>query len=184
MLIALNKPYGVICQFSPHEKHRCLKDYIPIPNVYPAGRLDTNSEGLVLLTDDGRQQARISHPKHKLIKTYWAQLEGIPNPQQLARLQRPMNLGDFTTQPAQIRLLSANETSLLWQRQPPIRQRQTIPDFWLEIRISEGKNRQVRRMTAQAGYPCLRLIRISIGRIHLFKMNLTLGQWQVCTQHP
>lgn len=184
MLIALNKPYGVICQFSPHEKHRTLKEYVSIPNVYPAGRLDTDSEGLLLLTDDGKQQARIADPRHKLSKTYWAQLEGVPDTAKLALLQQPLDLGDFTAQPAQIRLLAPEETAQLWQRDPPIRVRQTVPDFWLQIQIREGKNRQVRRMTAKVGYPCLRLVRVGIGRINLFDLNLGLGEWRECPQLP
>ena len=183
-LIAFNKPYGVVCQFSAHDKHQSLKDFIGLPDVYPAGRLDTDSEGLLLLTDDGKQQARIADPRHKTLKTYWAQLEGTPRAEQLALLQQPMNLGDFTARPAQIRLLENSETAKLWARQPPVRFRKSVPDFWLEIRIAEGKNRQVRRMTAKAGYPCLRLVRVGIGRINLFDLQLELGQWQICGQLP
>lgn len=183
-LIAFNKPYGVVCQFSAHDKHQSLKDFIDFPAVYPAGRLDTDSEGLLLLTDDGKQQARIADPRHKTLKTYWAQLEGTPRAEQLALLQQPMNLGDFTARPAQIRLLEDSETAKLWARQPPVRFRKSVPDFWLEIRIAEGKNRQVRRMTAKAGYPCLRLVRVGIGRISLFDLQLELGQWQICGQLP
>ena len=184
MLIAFNKPYGVICQFSAHEKHRSLKAYINQANVYPAGRLDTDSEGLLLLTDDGKQQARITHPRHKITKTYWAQLEGTPDANKLALLQQPLDLGDFIAQPAQIRLLSDTEIAQIWQRNPPIRVRKTVPDFWLQIQIREGKNRQVRRMTAKAGFPCLRLIRVSIGRVNLFDLGLALGQWQECQTLP
>lgn len=177
-LIALNKPYGVICQFSRHEKHPTLKHYVSVPGVYPAGRLDTDSEGLLLLTDNGALQAKISHPKHKLRKTYWAQLEGSPDEAALARLGCGVDLGDFTTKPAQIRLLTAQETSTLWPRQPPIRVRKTVPDFWLQIQISEGKNRQVRRMCAHVGLPCLRLVRVGVGRLNLFDLGLAPGQWQ------
>lgn len=184
MLIALNKPYGYICQFSPHEKHPSLKELINVPNVYPAGRLDTDSEGLLLLTDNGQQQARIASPKFKLVKTYWAQVEGEPNSKQLAALTRPMDLGDFVAQPAKIRVLPDSETAQIWQRNPPIRVRKSVPDFWLEVQIAEGKNRQVRRMTAKAGFPCLRLIRVGIGRIHLFDLGLGLGQWQECQTLP
>ena len=184
MLIALSKPYGVICQFSPHEKHRSLKDFVPVPNVYPAGRLDTDSEGLLLLTDDGRQQARIANPRFKLTKTYWAQLEGSPDDERLALLQRPLDLGDFVAQPARIRLLDEHETARIWQRDPPIRVRKSVPDFWLQIQICEGKNRQVRRMTAKAGYPCLRLIRVGIGRVNLFDLGIELGQWRECPTLP
>lgn len=183
-LLAFNKPYGVICQFSPHEKHPTLKQWIDVPNVYPAGRLDTDSEGLLLLTDDGQQQARIANPRFKLEKTYWAQVEGSPDEEKLALFRRSMDLGDFIAQPAKVRILQAHETEKLWPRNPPIRERKTVPDFWLELKISEGKNRQVRRMTAKAGYPCLRLIRVAIGRIHLFEMNLALGQWQETKKLP
>ncbi|MDO4434427.1 MAG: pseudouridine synthase [Alysiella sp.] len=184
MLIALNKPYGVICQFSQHDKHRTLKNFVPVPNVYPAGRLDTDSEGLLLLTDDGQQQARIANPKFKLTKTYWVQLEGSPNETKLALFRQPLDLGDFVAKPATVRLLNETEIAQIWQRDPPIRVRQTIPDFWLQIQIHEGKNRQVRRMTAKVGYPCLRLIRVGIGRINLFDLNLDLGKWCECERLP
>lgn len=179
MLIAFNKPHGIICQFSPHETHGCLKDF-----VYPAGRLDTDSEGLLLLTDDGRQQARIADPRHKLEKTYWAQLEGTPDDAKLALLEQPLDLGGFVAQPARIRLLAEAEIDALWPRVPPIRVRKSVPDFWLEIRICEGKNRQVRRMSAKAGYPCLRLVRVGIGRINLFDLGLASGQWRECPTLP
>ncbi|MDK4681239.1 pseudouridine synthase [Kingella negevensis] len=184
MLIVLNKPYGVICQFSAHEKHRSLKEFVPVPNVYPAGRLDTDSEGLLLLTDDGKQQARIADPRNKVTKTYWAQLEGTPNEAKLALLEQPLDLGDFIAQPAQVRVLSADEVAKIWQRNPPIRERKTVPDFWAQIQIREGKNRQVRRMTAKAGFPCLRLIRVGIGRVNLFDLGLELGKWQECQTLP
>ncbi|WP_037586765.1 pseudouridine synthase [Stenoxybacter acetivorans] len=177
-LLAFNKPYNVICQFSEHEKHASLKQYIDKPDVYPAGRLDTDSEGLLLLTNNGRLQAKIAHPKHKLPKTYWVQLEGEVNESGLANLAQGVNLGDFISAPAQVRRLPENESNLLWARNPPIRVRKTIPDFWLEIIISEGKNRQVRRMCAKAGWPCLRLVRVGIGRVNLFDLGLGLGQWQ------
>ena len=183
-LIMFNKPYGVICQFSGHVKHASLKQYIDAPGFYPAGRLDTDSEGLLLLTDEGRLQARIAEPKFKLEKTYWAQLEGSPNEEGLAMLRKGVDLKDFVTRPAKVRLLDATETDALWPRQPPIRVRQTVPDFWLEIKISEGKNRQVRRMTAKAGFPCLRLIRVGIGRISLFDENLVPGQWRYTEKLP
>ena len=183
-LIIFNKPCGVICQFSPHEKHPSLKDYIDAPGFYPAGRLDTDSEGLLLLTNDGQLQARITQPRFKVEKTYWAQLEGMPDTDKLQLLQRPMDLGDFTARPAKIRLLSEEETGGLWPRNPPVRVRKTVPDFWLEIKISEGKNRQVRRMTAKAGYPCLRLIRVAIGRLNLFDEQLGLGEWRYSASLP
>ena len=177
-LIAFNKPCGVICQFSPHETHPSLKDHIDAPGFYPAGRLDTDSEGLLLLTNDGRLQARIAEPRHGKEKTYWAQVEGAPDEHKLALLRRPMDLGDFITQPARTRLLAADETEQLWPRQPPVRVRKTVPDFWLEIRIQEGKNRQVRRMTAKAGYPCLRLVRIAVGALNLWELGLAPGAWR------
>ena len=176
-LILFNKPYGIICQFSPHEKHGCLKDFINTPGFYPAGRLDTDSEGLLLLTNNGSLQARISNPKFKTEKTYWAQVEGTPDKEKLSVLSKSMDLGDFITLPAKIRVMEAQETEVLWPRNPPIRIRKTVTDFWLEIKIKEGKNRQVRRMTAKAGYPCLRLSRASIGSLNLFDINLLPGQW-------
>lgn len=183
-LIILNKPYGVICQFSPHEKHPTLKDYIDLPGFYPAGRLDTDSEGLLLLTDNGKLQARIADPKFKQTKTYWAQLEGTPDEQRLNSLRQGVCLGDFTTRPAEVRVLAPHETDVLWERIPPIRVRKSVPDFWIEIKISEGKNRQVRRMTAKVGYPCLRLVRVATGRLNLFDLNLQPGQWQYAPFKP
>lgn len=183
-LIVFNKPYGVICQFSPHEKHECLKDYIAKPGFYPAGRLDTDSEGLLLLTCDGRLQARIADPKFKQDKTYWVQVEGTPDEAKLDILRRGADLGDFVSRPAKVRVLQADEADRLWPRHPPIRARRSVPDFWLEIKITEGKNRQVRRMTAKAGYPCLRLVRVAVGRLNVFDLGLALGEWRFADRLP
>jgi len=159
-LILFNKPFGVICQFSQHELHPTLKDHIAISGVYPAGRLDTDSEGLLLLTGEGALQHRISDPRWKLPKTYWVQVEGRVSEEQLAALRAGVDLGDFITRPAQVRQI---DPPALWERKPPVRFRKTVPDCWLEIIISEGKNRQVRRMTAKVGLPTLRLVRAAIG---------------------
>lgn len=159
-LILFNKPYGVICQFSAHATHPTLAEWVQVPDVYPAGRLDTDSEGLLLLTADGILQARIADPRFKLPKTYWVQVEGEPTAGQLAALAAGVNLGDFVTLPAEVTVLSAPN---VWQRTPPVRFRKTVPDTWLQIVIHEGKNRQVRRMTAKVGLPTLRLIRVAIG---------------------
>jgi 23S rRNA pseudouridine2457 synthase len=173
-LILFNKPYGVICQFSGDGAHPTLKEYIPVPGVYPAGRLDTDSEGLLILTDDGKLQHRISHPLHKLPKTYWVQVEGIPTPDALQQLTRGIDLGDFVSRPAQAKIIA--EPSGLWPRTPPIRFRKNIPATWLELTIREGKNRQVRRMTAKIGFPTLRLIRYKIGEWTL--AGLQPGEWR------
>lgn len=172
MLIAFNKPFGVICKFRSESGERTLADYIRIPGVYPAGRLDTDSEGLLLLTDDGALQARISSPRFKLPKVYWAQVEGIPTADAIAALRKGMDLGDFVTQAAGARLIDPPEN--LWPREPPIRYRAKIPTSWVEITLREGKNRQVRRMTARVGFPTLRLVRASIGNVHV--QGLALGE--------
>jgi 23S rRNA pseudouridine2457 synthase len=160
-LIAFNKPYGVICQFSADGDRPTLKDFIRVPSVYPAGRLDTDSEGLLLLTDDGILQARIAHPRHKLDKEYWVQVEGGVLPEALQRLRNGLDLGDFVAGPAAVEQI--DEPAGLWERIPPVRFRKTVPTSWLSVVIAEGKNRQVRRMTAAVGMPTLRLIRARIG---------------------
>lgn len=172
-ILLFNKPYGVICQFSPDGMHPTLADYIAVPEVYPAGRLDTDSEGLLLLTDDGKLQHRITDPGHKLPKTYWVQVEGIPDEAALQRLRRGVQLKDGMTLPAEALLMEA--PAGLWQRDPPVRFRKEIPTSWLSLTIREGRNRQVRRMTAAVGFPTLRLIRYAIGDWTLD--GIAPGQW-------
>ena len=174
MLIAFNKPFGVACKFSPAPGRKTLADYIDVIRVYPAGRLDTDSEGLLLLTDDGVLQARIAEPKHKMAKVYWAQVEGSPSQTALDELRKGVSLGDFTTEPAGAKLIE--EPQGLWPRDPPIRYRAKIPTAWIELTIREGKNRQVRRMTAKVGFPTLRLIRSAIGKVSV--EGLALGMWR------
>ncbi|MCA3182608.1 MULTISPECIES: pseudouridine synthase [unclassified Cupriavidus] len=174
-LIALNKPFQMMSQFSAHPSRATLADCVDVPGVYPAGRLDADSEGLLLLTDDGALQTRIADPKHKLAKTYLAQVEGMPDDAALARLRAGVDLGDFTTLPATVRVVEA--PAWLWDRDPPIRFRAAIPTTWVELQIREGKNRQVRRMTAAVGYPTLRLIRAAIGKLSLPDLGLLPGQW-------
>jgi len=174
-LLLFNKPYGVLSQFTPEAGHRCLAEFIPVPGVYAAGRLDADSEGLLVLTDDGALQKRIADPQHKLPKTYWVQVEGQPTDDALVQLRGGVDLRDFVTQPCAVQRLA--EPAGLWPRDPPIRQRRHIPTCWLEIVLREGKNRQIRRMTAKCGYPALRLVRAAIGPWVL--AGLAPGQWRI-----
>ncbi|HZP34997.1 MAG TPA: pseudouridine synthase [Methylomirabilota bacterium] len=174
MLILLNKPYRVLCQFTDAGGRRTLAEYVPVPRVYPAGRLDFDSEGLVLLTDDGALQARLADPRHHVEKVYWAQVEGVPTDQALARLRDGVRLADGRTRPA--RVARIEEPANLWAREPSIRRRASIPTAWIEIAITEGRNRQVRRMTAAVGHPTLRLIRAAVGRYALG--GLRPGEWR------
>jgi 23S rRNA pseudouridine2457 synthase len=174
MIILFNKPYGVLCQFRAVEGKLTLKDFIPQPNVYAAGRLDADSEGLLVLTDDGNEQHRITDPRHKLPKTYFVQVEGEPDETALAQLRAGITLNDGLTSPAEVGRI--DEPHWLWTRDPPVRFRKNIPTAWIKLTIREGKNRQVRRMTAAAGYPTLRLIRYGIGSWALDGM--ASGSWQ------
>lgn len=173
-LLLLNKPFDVLTQFSGGAGRATLKDLVNVPGVYPAGRLDRDSEGLLLLTNDGALQARIADPRHKLAKTYWVQVEGTPSAEQLQQLARGVLLSDGPSLPAQARLLAPPPD--LWPRNPPVRFRQSIPTHWLELVIREGRNRQVRRMTAAVGLPTLRLVRIAIGPWRL--NGLAPGAWR------
>ncbi|MFN7087291.1 MAG: pseudouridine synthase [Burkholderiales bacterium] len=174
-LILFNKPYGVLCQFSPAASGApTLKDYLPQRGIYPAGRLDADSEGLVVLTDDGALQHRIADPRHKLPKTYYAEVEGTPTDVALQQLAKGIDLGEFKTLPAAARIVPT--PTWLWPRVPPIRFRRHIPTAWLEITLREGKNRQVRRMTAAVGLPTLRLIRYRVGNWTLD--GLDPGKWR------
>jgi 23S rRNA pseudouridine2457 synthase len=173
-LILLNKPYDMLCQFTDGEGRATLADVVPVKGVYPAGRLDRDSEGLVILTDDGRLQARIADPKHKMEKTYLAQVEGRPSADQIAQLAAGVALKDGPTLPARARIIDA--PAWLWPRVPPIRERKTVPDSWIELTIREGRNRQVRRMCAAVGLPCLRLIRWRVGDWTL--EGLAPGEWR------
>jgi 23S rRNA pseudouridine2457 synthase len=173
-VILLNKPFGVLCQFTDRAGRPTLADFVRVRDVYPAGRLDHDSEGLLVLTDDGAVQAKLADPRHHVEKTYWAQVEGEPTPEALERLRRGITLKDGRTRPARVRLIA--EPPGLWPREPPIRRRAAIPSAWLEIGLREGRNRQVRRMTAAVGHPTLRLIRVAIGPYALG--SLKPGEWR------
>ena len=174
MLILLNKPFKVLSQFRDADGRATLGDYVDVPGVYPAGRLDFDSEGLLLLTDDGALQARISQPKSGTRKTYWAQVEGTPSQEQLDRLVSGVTLKDGSARAVSARQIA--EPADLWPRDPPIRYRASIPDNWIEIVLTEGRNRQVRRMTAAVGLPTLRLIRYSVGDWNV--AGLQPGEWK------
>lgn len=179
--IAFNKPYGVLSQFSSSDEGRTLKDYIPVTRVYPVGRLDQDSEGLLLLTDDGGLQHRLTDPKFAHPRTYWVQVERVPDENALRQLQEGMVIQNYRTRPAQVRLLG--EEPQLAPRDPPIRFRKTVPTAWLEITLIEGRNRQVRRMTAAVRHPTLRLVRVAIGELRLSELKLELGEWRDLTVH-
>jgi len=173
-LILFNKPYGVLSQFTDHDDRPVLADYVPVSGVYPAGRLDRDSEGLMVLTDDGKLQAKIADPEHRMSKTYWAQLEGRPGNEAVQQLQAGVKLRDGMTRPAKLRLI--DPPPQLWERDPPVRYRKKIPTQWLEITLKEGRNRQIRRMTAAVGYPTLRLIRYRVGSWTID--GLMPGEWR------
>ena len=180
MLIRFNKPYGVLSQFTAEGRWRGLKEFIDLPGIHAAGRLDADSEGLLLLTDDGSLQARIADPRHKMPKTYWVQVEGVVSDEALRQLRQGVHLNDGPTLPAEAQ--AVDEPAWLWPRTPPIRERKHIPTAWLTLTIREGRNRQVRRMTAAVGLPTLRLIRTQIGPYML--ADLAQGTWAPTTVLP
>ncbi len=176
MIILFNKPFNVLCQFTDKEGRKTLSDFIDIKNVYAAGRLDYDSEGLVVLTNEGNIQNQISNPKSKLEKTYWVQLEGIPNDDSLMKLRNGVLLKDSLTKPAKVKMINPPKIP---ERISPIRERKNIPTSWIELKIIEGKNRQVRRMTASVGHPALRLIRFAVGDWNIEGINS--GEWKEVT---
>lgn len=179
-VIVFNKPFGTVCRFGQEDGRLTLGDWLDIPRIYPAGRLDRDSEGLVVLTDDGQLAHAITHPKRKLNKTYWVQVEGDPDADALDTLRQGVTLREATTRPARVRAMAA--PSGLWERDPPIRYRAHIPTTWLELELREGRNRQVRRMTAAVGHPTLRLIRGAVGPWVIG--TLQPGEWREATVPP
>ncbi|HEY9722795.1 MAG TPA: pseudouridine synthase [Oscillatoriaceae cyanobacterium] len=175
--LMFNKPYGVLSQFTDESGHQGLAHYVTVPDVYTVGRLDHDSEGLLLLTDDGALAHRLTDPRYEHPKTYWAQVEGIPDEQALERLRRGVEIQGKRTRPAEAKAIAAPE---IWERQPPIRERKAIPTAWIELVLREGRNRQVRRMTAAVGHPTLRLVRVGIGSLMLGK--LPSGEWRDLTK--
>lgn len=178
MIILFNKPYGVISQFSPHPKLKTLKEFIPLLNIYPVGRLDADSEGLLILTDNGKLQNELANPTKKVFKKYWVQVENIPKESDLKELETGIKIKDYLTKPAKLRFI---EDPKIWHREKPIRERKKIPTSWLEIQICEGKNRQIRKMTAAINCPTLRLIRVAIGNYSIEGINP--GQYMNFADH-
>ena len=177
--ILLNKPYEVLTQFTDEHGRATLKDFVSVPDVYPVGRLDFDSEGLLLLTNDKQLQHRLSDPRYKVTKTYWAQVEGLPTEAALGQLRQGVQIKDGFTLPAEVTALPEEATADLWPRTPPIRYRASIPTSWLAITISQGMNRQVRKMCAAVGLPCLRLVRVALGELAIG--NLAPGEWRDLT---